>query len=125
MLKDEFLGYLRLEKNYSENTIINYTGERKDLTNLSHLFTRMLYSTSKVETPATFARSYEFNGELLRTSIQEDAYEMAADLANKLMDDKTIGSKVRNLLQGESAAYIDGINIDYHSESTQISLFSK
>ena len=24
MLKDEFLGYLRLEKNYSENTIINY-----------------------------------------------------------------------------------------------------
>ncbi len=45
MLKDEFLGYLRLEKNYSENTIINY---RIDISEFE-LFLKSLDDDLKLE----------------------------------------------------------------------------
>lgn len=49
MLKDEFLGYLRLEKNYSENTIINY---RIDISEFE-LFLKSLDDDLKLESVDT------------------------------------------------------------------------
>ena len=49
MLKDEFLGYLRLEKNYSENTIINY---RIDISEFE-LFLKCLDDDLKLESVDT------------------------------------------------------------------------
>ena len=102
------------------NAIINYKGDKKDITSLSNIFTRMLYSTCKTESISDFVKNFSWWGAPLNPREQQDAVEFIETLlSSNLMEDKDIGPQIKDLCQGKTQQCIRGTDVNYKSVSFQ------
>ena len=100
--------------------IINYRGSSEVLTELSHLFTRMLYSTGKAESLSGLVKHFKWWGTDLNPREQQDAVEFIEILLSTyLMENPDVGPRIKKLCQGQMNYHVDGIGVDYHTINSQ------
>lgn len=99
--------------------IINYRGDSDVLRELSHIFTRLQYSTCKSETTINMTKYFKWWGQPLNTKEQQDAVEFIDMLVTThMMENKDIGKSVRELCQGRMRYHVDGMGVDYHDDTS-------